>query len=96
MGDRGVEPKIILTGVPDVAGVPDGDKVTGAYESSSTYFFLPAFLLLTSSAAFTTTIPEDELIIVRLGNEKGLQTNKSPHSDDFFVYIDETYKILAQ
>jgi len=45
---------------------------------------------------YVIVIPEDELIIVRLGNEKGLQTNTSPHSDDFFVYIDETYKILAQ
>ena len=45
---------------------------------------------------YVIVIPEDELIIVRLGNEKGLQTNKSPHSDDFFVYIDETYKMLAQ
>lgn len=45
---------------------------------------------------YVIVIPEDELIIVRLGNEKGLQTDKSPHSDDFFVYIDETYKMLGQ
>ena len=45
---------------------------------------------------YVIVIPEDELIIVRLGNEKGLQTDKSPHSDDFFVYIDETYKMLAK
>ena len=55
MGDGGVEPKIILTGVPDVAGVPDGDKVTGAYESSSTYFFLPAFLFLATATSFTAS-----------------------------------------
>jgi CubicO group peptidase (beta-lactamase class C family) len=43
---------------------------------------------------YVIVIPEDELIIVRLGHEKGFQSKKSPHSDDFFVYIDETYKML--
>ena len=45
---------------------------------------------------YVIVIPKDELIIVRLGKEIGLQTNKSTHSDDFFVYIDEPYKMFAK
>ncbi len=41
-------------------------------------------------------IPQDDLIIVRLGNQHQASTKDSPHSDDFFVYIDEAYKMLAQ
>jgi CubicO group peptidase (beta-lactamase class C family) len=41
-------------------------------------------------------IPQYDLIIVRLGNQHQASTKGSPHSDDFFVYIDETYKMLAQ
>ncbi len=41
-------------------------------------------------------IPQDDLIIVRLGNQVQKSTKGSPHDDDFFVYIDETYKMLAQ
>lgn len=40
-------------------------------------------------------IPQDDLIIVRLGNQHQKSTKGSAHSDDFFVYIDETYKMLA-
>lgn len=43
---------------------------------------------------FVIVIPEDDLIIVRLGHLKGNQTKTDPHSDDFYVYIDETYKML--
>lgn len=43
---------------------------------------------------FVIVIPEDDLIIVRLGHLKGNQTETDPHSDDFYVYIDETYKML--
>lgn len=41
-------------------------------------------------------IPEDSLIIVRLGNKSNKSSTASPHSDDFFVYIDETYKMLGE
>lgn len=44
---------------------------------------------------YVIVIPEDELIIVRLGNQIKKQSKTSPHSDDFFTYIDETYKMLA-
>ncbi len=45
---------------------------------------------------FTIVIPEDELIIVRLGHIKGLQTTTDPHSNDLYVYIDEAYNMLNQ
>lgn len=45
---------------------------------------------------FVIVIPEDNLIIVRLGKKKGLQTKTDPHSNDLYVYIDEAYKILDQ
>lgn len=45
---------------------------------------------------FVIVIPEDELIIVRLGHIKGLQTETDPHSNDLYVYIDETYRMLNQ
>ena len=43
---------------------------------------------------FVIVIPEDELIIVRLGHLKGLQTTTDPHSNDLYMYIDETYNML--
>lgn len=43
---------------------------------------------------FTIVIPEDNLIIVRLGHIKGLQTTTDAHSNDLYVYIDETYNML--
>lgn len=43
---------------------------------------------------FVITIPEDDLIIVRLGHLKGNQTETDPHSDDFYIYIDQTYEML--
>ncbi len=45
---------------------------------------------------YVIVIPEDELIIVRLGHQKGFQSTTSPHSNDFFVYIDETYKMIGK
>lgn len=44
---------------------------------------------------FVIVIPEDKLIIVRLGHTKGLQTATDPHSNDFYVYVDEAYKMLG-
>ena len=45
---------------------------------------------------FVIVIPEDELIIVRLGHLKGVQTQTDPHSNDLYVYIDETYNMLSK
>lgn len=45
---------------------------------------------------FTIVCPEDDLIIVRLGHIKGLQTQTDPHSNDLYIYIDEAYEMLKQ
>lgn len=44
---------------------------------------------------FVIVIPEDDIIIVRLGHIKGLQTTTDPHSNDFYVYVDEAYKMMG-
>lgn len=43
---------------------------------------------------FVIVIPEDELIIVRLGHLKGIQTSRDPHSEDLYVYVEEAYEML--
>jgi CubicO group peptidase (beta-lactamase class C family) len=40
-------------------------------------------------------IPEDDLIIVRLGHQHGLPKANDAHTSDFYVYVEETYKMLA-
>lgn len=45
---------------------------------------------------FVIVIPEDDLIIVRLGHKKGLQTQTDAHSNDLYVYIDEALKMINQ
>ena len=45
---------------------------------------------------FVIVIPEDNLIIVRLGHIKGIQTASDPHSDDLYVYVEEAYKMLEK
>ncbi|RZJ27435.1 MAG: class C beta-lactamase-related serine hydrolase [Flavobacterium sp.] len=42
---------------------------------------------------YTIVVPEDQLIIVRLGKGR-LVNNDGPHSKDFWVYLKETYKML--
>jgi len=44
---------------------------------------------------FVIVIPQDDIIIVRLGHTKGLQTATDPHSNDFYVYVDEAYKMMG-
>ena len=43
---------------------------------------------------YIIVIPEDELIIVRLGHELIRREEGEDHAKDFFIYIDETYKML--
>jgi CubicO group peptidase (beta-lactamase class C family) len=43
---------------------------------------------------FVIVVPQDNIIIVRLGHLKGLQTDTDPHSNDFYVYVDEAYKMM--
>jgi len=42
---------------------------------------------------YVITIPQDNIIIVRLGHQRGNRTNK-PFTEDFYIYIDEAYKML--
>ncbi len=44
---------------------------------------------------YVIVIPEDNLIIVRLGHKRGTKTD-SPFSSDFYVYIEEAYNMLAK
>lgn len=44
---------------------------------------------------YVIVIPQDDLIIVRLGNLTQRSTTGSPHSDDFWVWIEETYKMIG-
>lgn len=45
---------------------------------------------------YVIVIPEDDLIIVRLGHKNAPSTNGTPHSDDFYLFIDQTYKMLGK
>lgn len=45
---------------------------------------------------YVIIIPEDNLIIVRLGKKRDFLPNGKPHSRDFYIYIDEAYKMLEQ
>lgn len=45
---------------------------------------------------YVIVIPEDDLIIVRLGKDKYPKEEDQEHSDDFYVYIDEAYKMLGK
>ncbi|AXG73747.1 class C beta-lactamase-related serine hydrolase [Flavobacterium arcticum] len=44
---------------------------------------------------FVIVIPDDKIIITRLGHLKGLQTSEDVHSNDFYVYVDEAYKMMG-
>jgi len=43
---------------------------------------------------YVITIPEDDLIIVRLGHQRGSR-NDLPFSSDFYTFVEETYAMLA-
>lgn len=45
---------------------------------------------------FVIVIPQDDLIIVRLGHLKGVQTTTDPHSEDLYVYVEEAYNMLEK
>lgn len=45
---------------------------------------------------YVIVVPEDDLIIVRLGHRNAPSTNGTAHSDDFYVFLDETYKMLKK
>lgn len=43
---------------------------------------------------YVIVIPEDDLIIVRLGHKLIKRKKGEDHAPDFYIYIDETYKML--
>jgi CubicO group peptidase (beta-lactamase class C family) len=45
---------------------------------------------------FVIVLPEDDVIIVRLGHLKGKQTQTDPHSNDLYVYIEEAIKMIKK
>lgn len=45
---------------------------------------------------FVIVIPNKDLIIVRLGHLKGLQTTEKPHSEDLYLYIDEALTMINE
>ncbi len=44
---------------------------------------------------YVIVVPEDDLIIVRLGHKLIPRKEGENHAKDFFIYIDEAYKMLA-
>jgi hypothetical protein len=40
-------------------------------------------------------IPEEDLIVVRLGHEKIGNLNGNPHPEDCYYYIEEALKMIA-
>lgn len=43
---------------------------------------------------YVIVVPEDDLIIVRLGHKRGKFIDGKPFTQDFYTYIDEAYKML--
>ncbi len=45
---------------------------------------------------YVISIPEDDLLIVRLGKKRGMFKENRPFTEDFYAYIDETYAMLKK
>lgn len=45
---------------------------------------------------FVIVSPRDNVVIVRLGHQKGVEVEGEPHSRDLYVYIDEAYQMMAK
>lgn len=61
----------------------------------SDYLEKKIFVMRGILGQYVIVIPEDDLIIVRLGHKRGIKTDL-PFSSDFYVYVGEVYKMLAQ
>ncbi len=77
-------------------------SITPRFEESTQYgygFWLSdhldkkIFVMRGILGQYVITIPEDDLIIVRLGHNRGIKT-ENPFSHDFYVYIEEVYAML--
>lgn len=45
---------------------------------------------------YVIVVPQDDLIVVRLGHRGNVNAPGEYHSTDFYVYLQETYKMLSQ
>lgn len=43
---------------------------------------------------YVISIPEDDVIIVRLGHQRGELSHNRPFTDDFYTYVEEAYHML--
>ncbi len=59
----------------------------------SDYLGKKIFVMRGILGQYVIVVPEDDVIIVRLGKNRGSFIDK-PFTDDFYVYIDEAYKML--
>ncbi len=44
---------------------------------------------------YVIIIPEDDIVIVRLGKKRDFMPNGTAHANDFYTYIDEAYKMMG-
>lgn len=56
----------------------------------------PMFYMRGHLGQYVIVVPQDDLIIVRLGHFTQRSTKGLPESDDFLVWVGETYKMLKQ
>ena len=61
----------------------------------SDYLGKKIFVMRGILGQYVIVIPEDNVIIVRLGKNRGHRTDL-PFTNDFYVYIDEAYKMVNQ
>ena len=54
----------------------------------------PLYYMQGHLGQYVIVIPDDDLIIVRLGRERDERADGNFHRNDFYVYIDETYKMI--
>lgn len=45
---------------------------------------------------YVIVVPEDDLMVVRLGHRVGKKLENNPHSEDFYTYLEATYQMLAR
>lgn len=45
---------------------------------------------------YVIVVPEDDLMVVRLGHRVGKKIENNPHSEDFYTYLEATYQMLAR
>ncbi len=56
----------------------------------------PFYVLRGHLGQYIIGVPEDQVIVVRLGHQKGPENNASEFSDNFWTYLKEAYKLLEQ